>query len=153
MITADNCKEFVDLESIAKERSTDFYFTHPYSSWERTTNENMNGLIRKCFPKKSNFVTITDTETEFITDRLNNRPRQYLGFISPNQYSSTIHPLLHSVVESMLMYLNSQDLKSSIILWVKLGKFKVVIRSKRISMIIDNIEFAFEYVSTKNIPI
>jgi IS30 family transposase len=84
-ITADNGKEFADHERIAKVLNTDLYFAHPYSSWERGTNENTNGLIRQYFPKKRSFVTITQQEIEFVMDRLNNRPRKCLGFRSPNQ--------------------------------------------------------------------
>jgi len=84
-ITADNGKEFADHEHIAKELNTDIYFAHPYSSWERGTNENMNGLIRQYFPKKRSFVTITQQEIDFVMERLNNRPRKCLGFKSPNQ--------------------------------------------------------------------
>jgi len=84
-ITADNGKEFAGHERIANDLQVDVYFAHPYSSWERGTNENMNGLIRQYFPKKCNFATITETEIEFVMDRLNNRPRKCLGFKSPNQ--------------------------------------------------------------------
>ena len=84
-ITADNGKEFADHERIAKKLNADVYFAHPYSSWERGTNENMNGLVRQYFPKKHSFATITETEIEFVMERLNNRPRKCLGFKSPNQ--------------------------------------------------------------------
>ncbi len=84
-ITADNGQEFADHERIAKDLNTDVYFAHPYSSWERGTNENMNGLVCQYFPKKCNFTTITDQEIEFVMERLNNRPRKCLGFKSPNQ--------------------------------------------------------------------
>ena len=84
-ITADNGKEFADHERIARDLCTNIYFAHPYSSWERATNENMNGLIRQYFPKKHNFATITENEIEFVMERLNNRPRKCLGFKTPNQ--------------------------------------------------------------------
>ena len=84
-ITADNGQEFADHERISKDPNTDVYFAHPYSSWERGTNENMNGLVRQYFPKKCNFTTITETEIEFVMERLNNRPRKCLRFKSPNQ--------------------------------------------------------------------
>jgi IS30 family transposase len=84
-ITADNGQEFADHEHIAKELNTDVYFTHPYSSWKRATNENMNGLIRQYFPKKRSFATSTETEIELVMERLNNRPRKCFGFKSPNQ--------------------------------------------------------------------
>ncbi|MDD5384458.1 MAG: IS30 family transposase [Gallionella sp.] len=45
-ITSDNGREFADHEGIAEQLQADFYFTHPYASWKRGTNENTNGLIR-----------------------------------------------------------------------------------------------------------
>ena len=84
-ITADNGKEFAEHERIARDLRADVYFAHPYTSWERATNENMNGLIRQYFPKKCNFATITQQEIEFVMERLNNRPRKCLGFKTPNE--------------------------------------------------------------------
>jgi len=84
-ITADNGKEFADHERIAHDLRTNVYFAHPYSSWERGSNENMNGLVRQYFPKKRSFVTITQQEIEFVMNRLNNRPRKCLGFKTPNE--------------------------------------------------------------------
>mgnify|MGYP000707317631 CR=1 FL=1 len=63
----------------------DFYFAHPYASWERGTNENMNGLIRQYFPKNRDFRTVTDEEIQIAMDRLNNRPRKCLGYQTPNE--------------------------------------------------------------------
>ena len=51
-ITSDNGREFAKHENIAKALSADFYFAHPYASWERGTNENTNGLMRQYFPGK-----------------------------------------------------------------------------------------------------
>ena len=84
-ITSDNGKEFANHESIAKKLKCDFYFAHPYSSWERGTNENTNGLICQYFPKNRDFRTITDSEIIHAMKRLNNRPRKRLGFKTPNQ--------------------------------------------------------------------
>jgi len=84
-ITSDNGKEFAEHERMAADLQTMVYFAHTYSSWERATNENMNGLIRQYFPKKRSFATITEAEIEFVMERLNNRPRKCLGFKSPNQ--------------------------------------------------------------------
>jgi IS30 family transposase len=82
-ITADNGKEFAEHEKIARELNADFFFAHPYAAWERGSNENMNGLICQYIPKKSDFASIDETEVEFVMDRLNNRPRKCLGFLSP----------------------------------------------------------------------
>ena len=84
-ITSDNGKEFARHEQIAKRLKCDFYFAHPYSSWERGTNENTNGLIRQYFPKNRNFRTITDKELIHTMKRLNNRPRKRLGYKTPNE--------------------------------------------------------------------
>jgi IS30 family transposase len=45
-ITSDNGKEFAEHETIAEKLNKGFYFAHPYASWERGLNENLNGLIR-----------------------------------------------------------------------------------------------------------
>jgi|FLOH01.1.fsa_nt_gi transposase, IS30 family len=84
-ITSDNGKEFGNHEKIAKGLKCRFYFAHSYSSWERGTNENTNGLIRQYFPKNRDFRTITDNEIIHAMKRLNNRPRKRLGFKTPNQ--------------------------------------------------------------------
>ena len=93
-ITADNGKEFADHERIARDLRTNVYFAHPYSSWERGSNENMNGLIRQYFPKKRSFVTITQQEIEFAMERLNNRPRKCLGFKTPNEVFFKYSPVV-----------------------------------------------------------
>jgi IS30 family transposase len=72
-------------EKISKELNIDFYFAHPYSSWERGLNENTNGLVRQYLKKGSNFTEITDKKLEVITDYLNNRPRKSLGYSTPNE--------------------------------------------------------------------
>ena len=84
-ITSDNGKEFAGHEEIANKLKADFYFAHPYSSWERGTNENTNGLIRQYFPKDRDFTTITQQEIDMVMERLNNRPRKRLGYKTPNQ--------------------------------------------------------------------
>ena len=84
-ITSDNGKEFAWHEKITETLKTDFYFAHPYHSWERGLNENTNGLIRQFFPKKFDFRKITDAEVEKVMYLLNNRPRKTLGFKTPNQ--------------------------------------------------------------------
>lgn len=84
-ITGDNGSEFAYHEKIASELQADFYFAHPYSSWERGLNENTNGLVRQYLKKGSDFGAIGDDELSFIMDRLNNRPRKSLGYATPNE--------------------------------------------------------------------
>ena len=82
-ITADNGKEFADHLEIAQALSVDFFFAHPYASWERGTNENTNGLIRQYLPKHRTLKNLSFREETLIMDRLNLRPRKCLDFRSP----------------------------------------------------------------------
>jgi IS30 family transposase len=82
-ITSDNGKEFAAHQSLSRKLLIDFYFAHPYSSWERGTNENTNGLIRQYLPKERDLTTVTAEEEVMIMDRLNLRPRKCLDFRTP----------------------------------------------------------------------
>jgi IS30 family transposase len=84
-LTTDNGREFAQHERIAGTLDAQFFFAHPYASWERGANENMNGLIRQFFPKKMRFQSITRTDIEFAMHRLNHRPRKCLGFKTPHE--------------------------------------------------------------------
>jgi transposase, IS30 family len=84
-LTTDNGKEFAGHERIARTLDADFFFAHPYASWERGANENMNGLIRQFFPKKLRFDSITPHQVAFAMLRLNHRPRKCLGFRTPHE--------------------------------------------------------------------
>jgi IS30 family transposase len=59
-LTSDNGKEFAQHERIAESLEAKHFFAHPYCSWARGTNENMNGLIRQFFPKKMRFESINE---------------------------------------------------------------------------------------------
>jgi IS30 family transposase len=92
-ITSDNGKEFAGHEAIAEALAAEFYFAHPYHSWERGLNENTNGLVRQYFPKGSDFTAISDKQVQAVADRLNERPRKRLGYKTPNHVffnSSTV---------------------------------------------------------------
>lgn len=87
-ITFDNGTEFAAAEGL--ERScvnkrmprTKAYFCHPYSSWERGTNENTNGMIRRRFPKGTNFAAVTNAQIAQAENWINNYPRKILGYKS-----------------------------------------------------------------------
>lgn len=79
-ITCDNGKEFAGHETWG----VPTYFCNPYSSWERGTNENTNGLIRQYFPKKTDFKSISDEEVMRVQNLLNHRPRKCLGYKTPH---------------------------------------------------------------------
>ncbi|MBL7646358.1 MAG: IS30 family transposase [Candidatus Hydrogenedentes bacterium] len=84
-ITFDNGTEFAAHETIARETGADIYFAAPYSSYQRGTNENTNGLIRRFLPKNTRFDNITQKQLNVIEDYLNNRPRKKLGYRTPNE--------------------------------------------------------------------
>ncbi len=82
-ITYDNGLEFAEHERMAKALDADIYFAHPYSSWERGVNENTNGLIRQYFPKGTDFNKVTNSQIEFVMERLNTRPLKTRGGKQP----------------------------------------------------------------------
>ena len=84
-LTVDNGKEFASHESVADALRIKVYFADPYCSWQRGLNENTNGLIRQYVPKGSDIRTLTEEQIEHIMDRLNNRPRKTLGYLTPNE--------------------------------------------------------------------
>ena len=84
-ITFDNGLEFAAHEIIAKKLECKIFFADPYSSYQRGTNENTNGLIRQYFPKGSNFDYYTTLDVRNAMNCLNNRPRKRLGFYKPSE--------------------------------------------------------------------
>ena len=79
--TVDNGKEFTNH----KQFNLPVYFCDPYSSWQKATNENTNGLIRRYLPKKTDFRGITQQELDDIVEEINNRPRKCLGYNTPKE--------------------------------------------------------------------
>ena len=85
-ITSDNGTEFTNHQSIAKTLNIQYYFANPYASYERGSIENLNGLIRQYIPKGKEFDDIRQNELNIIENKLNNRPRKVLDFLSPIEY-------------------------------------------------------------------
>lgn len=90
-ITCDNGVEFLDAKGIeksciTKQQRTTVYYCHPYSSYERGTNENINRMIRRFFPKGTNFDDVTPAQVSFVQDWINNYPRGILGGLSSTLY-------------------------------------------------------------------
>lgn len=85
-ITVDNGVEFSDYEGLERsilhegEKRTFLFYCHPYSSWERGTNENNNRLIRRHIPKGEDFDEKQGRDIEYIENWINNYPRGILGF-------------------------------------------------------------------------
>ncbi len=82
-ITSDNGLEFANHKAISSNLACNYYFCHPYSSWERGLNEYTNGLIRQYFPKGSSFENITPARIQEVENKLNHRPRKTLGWRTP----------------------------------------------------------------------
>ena len=82
-ITSDNGTEFAEHKLIANKLNTDFFFAHPYSSWERGLNENTNKLIRQYIPKKQTFNSFNDQCIKDIQHKINQRPRKKLLYDNP----------------------------------------------------------------------
>lgn len=88
-LTLDNGTENAMHEKITSSIGIKCFFTHPYCSWERGTNENLNGLIRWYLPKGTDFSNISDEQIEHIEYLINNRPRKCLGFKKPTEVASS----------------------------------------------------------------
>ena len=85
-ITADNGNEFLDSEGMKKAvRCAEIYYAHPYSSWERGSNENSNRILRRFIPKGTDITTITAKKLQQIEDWVNNYPRKILGYRTANE--------------------------------------------------------------------
>jgi IS30 family transposase len=84
-MTYDNGIEMANHKWLSNNTGMDIYFANPYSSWERGTNENTNGLIRRFFPKGTDFNKITIEQLKQAQFALNNRPRKILGYKTPNE--------------------------------------------------------------------
>ena len=82
-LTLDNGVENFGYKEIEDQLKLSCYFAHPYSSWERGTNENTNGLIRHYFPKGTDFALIGEEAIQAVEWALNNRPRKRLGWKTP----------------------------------------------------------------------
>jgi IS30 family transposase len=82
-ITYDRGIEFADYESIQKQTDSKVYFADAYHSWQRGSNENLNGLIRQYYPKRSSFKHLTQREVNRIQNKLNNRPRKRYNYRTP----------------------------------------------------------------------
>lgn len=84
-ITRDNGTENANHLKTLNTFSIQSYFCDPYSSWQKGGNENLNKLIRQCLPKKMDLSKVTDDDIYEIQERINNRPRKSLNYLTPNE--------------------------------------------------------------------
>jgi IS30 family transposase len=84
-LTYDNGTEMAQHKLFTKNTKIQVYFAHPYSPWERPTNENSNGLLRDYFPKGMDLSTITKKRLKEVQNQLNERPRKVLDWRKPKE--------------------------------------------------------------------
>lgn len=84
-LTRDRGAENLGYEELEHELGIRCFFAHAYCPWERGSNENTNGLIRRFFPKKTDFRKISEEEIQLVEYLLNTRPRKRLGWKTPYQ--------------------------------------------------------------------
>lgn len=84
-ITADNGTEFHQYKLIEQRHPVKFYFANPYHSWERGSNEHVNGLIRQYLPKKESMGSVTQQQCDKIAAELNSRPRKRFSYKTPEE--------------------------------------------------------------------
>ena len=91
--TTDRCKEFACYRSIEENLKLPLYFADPYSSWQRGSNENSNGLLREFYPKKTDLAQVDEKQLIHCLFLINSRPRKCLGWKSPIQVF--LHEVAH----------------------------------------------------------
>lgn len=84
-LTFDNGKEFSRHEIVSGALGVNVFFARPYHSWERGTNENRNGVIRRVFPKGSSFADVQPEQMTRIDSLLNDRPMRRLDWRTPRE--------------------------------------------------------------------
>lgn len=84
-MTFDNGSEFAASQRLEVNGRTNVYYAHPYSSFERGTNENWNGIVRRFIPKGSSFENISNEDVRRIAHYINTLPRKRFGYKTPLQ--------------------------------------------------------------------
>jgi transposase, IS30 family len=94
-VTSDNGTEFAKHEQLAKALNISYYFADPYSSYQRGSNENVNGVIRRYFPKGTDFSKVTETELQQVIKLINHMPRKI-------HCGKTAHEVYYSVNKKLI---------------------------------------------------
>ena len=84
-ITFDNGSEFSEHEAMTQELGVAVYFADPYSAYQRGSNEQVNGLLRRYLPKGASFKSLTQDQLDRLVQRINQRPRKCLGYRTPTE--------------------------------------------------------------------
>lgn len=84
-ITTDNGSEFMEYNQLIKAVSCPVYYCHSYAAWEKGSNENHNRIIRRFFPKGTDFTRVTKKQIQAVQDWMNGYPRKILGWNTPDE--------------------------------------------------------------------
>jgi transposase, IS30 family len=97
-LTLDNGSEFSHFKEMEQATGLAIYFADPYSAWQRGCNENTNGLLRRYFPKGSDFKQVTQESLAIAVEKLNHRPRKCLDYQTPHDvFMAAINAAQNSV--------------------------------------------------------
>jgi IS30 family transposase len=96
-MTTDNGIENKQHKLVTKKTGVPVFFTDPYSSWQKGGVENANRMLRRYFPKGTDFATVTQTDVEHALTRINNKPRKILGYKSSLQVAQEKGLILEGV--------------------------------------------------------
>ena len=95
--TCDNGSEFAEMSSLEENTDTKVYFAHPYSSWERGTNERHNGLIRRFIPKGSSLNEFSIESIVRVQTWCNTLPRKILDYLTPDEaFEDQVREILYN---------------------------------------------------------
>lgn len=93
-ISTDNGSEFMEYEKLIRSvyggKRFDVWYCHSYAAWEKGTNENQNRMIRRFFPKGTDFAKVTQEEIQAVENWMNDYPRQVLGWKTPRQCAEAV---------------------------------------------------------------
>lgn len=84
-VTFDNGKENYNHQQLKRDLNINTYFCDPYSAWQKGSNENHNGILRRYIPKKTDTSIIPQWELDFILEEINNKPRKCLKYATPKE--------------------------------------------------------------------
>lgn len=88
--TYDNGGENAEHVKIKAEYEIETFFCDPFAAWQKGGVENINGLLRQYIPKKTDMRTVTQEHLKFIEDKLNNRPRKSLNYLTPYEILDSV---------------------------------------------------------------
>lgn len=84
-VTFDQGSEFADYHQLERQMKCDVFYCHSHSPWEKGSNENMNGRLRRYLPREAEIAKISQEHLDTLAKKMNNIPRKCLGFKTPRE--------------------------------------------------------------------